>query len=193
MPLDTYSINDDRITKHLKKELRQDEHTSPLRISIKDFQNEKGWFMLWHLSVAANGTGGKTIPIFINENGILRPMAGKRIWDAILDEQRSITVQETSPVTSEEYEKLKALSMDYAYDSFCEMRSEYEQDVEENHRKYDYALSLRFEAAERIGIDNIRSHKLNSLAQEKVEMENQYRLNKQICPDFYLELLAYME
>ena len=40
---------------------------------------------------------------------------------------------------------------------------------------------------------NIRNHKLNSLAQEKEQMEAQYRQSKQICPDFYLELLAHME
>ena len=73
------------------------------------------------------------------------------------------------------------------------MRTEYNRKVEENHRKYDYALSLRVDAASHIGIDNIRAHKLNSLAQEKEEMEAQYRQSKQICPDFYLELLAHME
>ena len=66
-------------------------------------------------------------------------------------------------------------------------------DMFENHRKYDYALSLRIDAARRIGIENIRNHKLNSLAQEKEQMEAQYRQSKQICPDFYLELLAHME
>lgn len=81
----------------------------------------------------------------------------------------------------------------YAYDAFSKMRAEYDRRIDENHKKYDYALSLRLEAAGRIGIENIRTHKLMSLSQEKADMEMQYRKIKQICPDFYLELLAYME
>ena len=189
LPIETYGINDERIIKHLKKEIRQDEHSRLLSISIKDFPNEKGWFMLWHLS----GTGGKTIPVFINENGVLRPLAGKRIWDAILDDQRVISVSEGAAVTSEALDTLTKASQDYAYDVFSDMRAEYDRKIDENHRKYDYALSLRFDAASRIGIENIRNHKLNSLAQEKEQMEAQYRQSKQICPDFYLELLAHME
>ena len=193
LPIETYGINDERIIKHLKKEIRQDEHSRLLNISIRDFPNEKGWFMLWHLSVAPDGTGGKTIPVFINENGVLRPLAGKRIWDAILDDQRVISVSEGAAVTSEALDTLTKASQDYAYDVFSDMRAEYDRKIEENHRKYDYALSLRFDAASRIGIENIRNHKLNSLAQEKEQMEAQYRQSKQICPDFYLELLAHME
>ena len=193
LPIETYGINDERIIKHLKKEIRQDEHSRLLNISIRDFPNEKGWFMLWHLSVAPDGTGGKTIPVFINENGVLRPLAGKRIWDAILDDQRIISVSEGTAVTAETLDTLTKASQDYAYDVFSDMRAEYDRKIEENHRKYDYALSLRFDAASRIGIENIRNHKLNSLAQEKEQMEAQYRQSKQICPDFYLELLAHME
>ena len=149
--------------------------------------------MLWHLSVAADGTGGKTVPVFINTNGVLRPLAGKRIWDAILNDQRIIFVSEAPAISSEKLAELTATSQDYAYDTFSEMRQKYDCKVEENHQKYDYALSLRFDAASRIGIESIRNHKLNSLAQEKAEMEAQYRQNKQICPDFYLELLVHME
>lgn len=121
LPIDTYGINDERIIKHLKKEIRQDEHSRLLNISIRDFPNEKGWFMLWHLSVAPDGTGGKTIPVFINENGVLRPLAGKRIWDAILDGQRIISVSEGAAVTAETLDTLTKASQDYAYDVFSDM------------------------------------------------------------------------
>ncbi len=193
LPIDTYGINDERIVKHLKKEIRQDTNSRILNVSISDFPNETGWFMLWHLSVAPDGSGGKTVPVFINENGILRPLAGKRIWDAILDDQRELSVSEGSNVPFEKLNELTKFSQDYAFDAFSEMRSAYDKKVEENHRKYSYALSLRIEAAGKIGIGNIRAHKLNALEIEKEEMELQYRQSKQICPDFYLELLVHME
>ena len=71
--------------------------------------------------------------------------------------------------------------------------AESERQIEENHRKYGYALRLRFEAAEHIGIENIKQHKLKALTQEREEMETRYQLDKQLCPDFHLEMLVRME
>lgn len=177
LPLDTYSINDERIIKHLRKELHQDAHANLMSVKIQDFTGEKGWFMLWHLSVAASGKGGKSIPIFINENGILRPLAGKRIWSALLDKTRTIIVSEGAPADEDTINMLTEAAQDYAYDTFSEMATEYERQIEENHRKYGYALRLRIEAAEHIGIENIKQHKLKALAQEKEEMEARYQLD----------------
>lgn len=193
LPLDTYSINDERIIRHLRQEIHQDVRTELLCVNIKNFTGEKGWFMLWHLSVSANGRGGKTLPVFINDAGILRPLAGKRIWNALLDETNVITATPYAPIESLQLAKLKEASQEYAYDTFHEMCTDYNRRIEENHTKYSYALSLRFEAADRIGIANIRNHKLKSLIQEKEDVEAQYLLDKQLCPDFHLELLIRME
>ena len=193
LPLDTYSINDERIIRHLRKEIHQDAQANLLHVSIPGLAGENGWFMLWHLSVAANGSGGKTLSVFINDAGVLRPLAGKRIWNALLDDTRTIKASEGGPIDAEKLTALREASQEYAYDSFQEMCAEYSRRVEENHAKYSYALSLRTDAAGRIGIDNIRNHKLKSLAQEKEEMETQYRLDKQLCPDFHLELLVRLE
>ena len=52
---------------------------------------------------------------------------------------------------------------------------------------------LRIDAAKHIGIDNIRTYKLHSLAVESAEMDAAYEAGKQICPDFRLEILVHME
>lgn len=193
LPLDNYSINDEIIVRHLKKEISQDPNAAILNVTIQDFPNEKGYFMLWHLSVAADGSSGKTVPVFINESGILRPVAGKRIWEAVLDDTKFIQTSEGSVIDPDFLEKLLAASQEYAYDSFVEMKNEYEQKNKENHKKYSYALNLRIDAAKHIGIDNIRTHKLHSLAVESAEMDAAYEAGKQICPDFRLEILVHME
>lgn len=193
LPIDNYGINDEIIVRHLKKEIAQDPNAAILNVTIQDFPNEKGYFMLWHLSVAADGSSGKTVPVFINESGILRPMAGKRIWEAVLDDTKSIQTSEGSVIAPDFLEKLLTASQEYAYDSFVEMKCEYEQKNEENHKKYRYALNLRIDAAKHIGIDNIRTYKLHSLAVESAEMDAAYEAGKQICPDFRLEILVHME
>ena len=193
LPIENYSINDDVIVRHLNKEIVHDVKSPVLNVTINDFPNEKGYFMLWHLSISADGAGGRTIPVFINDNGVLRPMAGKRIWDALLDDEKTVHAELGSIIETTQYANLIATSQEYAHDLFVDMKAEYERKNEENHKKYSYALDLRIEAANHIGIDNIRNHKLVALAREKAETNAAFESAKQICPDFHLEIIVHME
>lgn len=193
MPIENFSINDPIIIDHLNKELKQDLRMPLLKVSIKDFPNEKGYFMLWKLSLTPGRQEQKIIPIFINYDFILRPMAGKKIWEAILDENRVITVSKGELIGIETQNKLYKAVQDFAYDVFLKMKSELEKRNEETYKKYLYALNLRIEAAQRVGIENIRKHKLISLNREKAEIESNYQVGKKICPDFRPVLIAYME
>ena len=149
--------------------------------------------MLWHLAVSSDGSDGKAVPIFINETGVLRSLAGKRIWEAFLDKTRGITAEPGEQLSGQELEQLTQAAQEYAYDTFMEMKDDYDRKTEENYRKYRYALDLRIEAAGRIGIDNIRQHKLHALQVEKAEIETNYKNAKAVCPEFRLELLIHMQ
>jgi len=193
LPIKNFSINDPVIAGHLNKEIEQDLGGQLLNVSIKDFPNEKGYFMLWRISLTPDSQGQKIIPIFINQDFILRPMAGKKIWEAILDKDRVITVCEGEKIDIETQNKLRTASQEFAYDTFLTLKAELEKRNEETYRKYLYALNLRIEAAQRIGIENIRRHKLMALSREKAEIEANYLAGKKFCPDFKPVLIVHME
>ena len=193
LPIENFSINDPVIVGHLNKEIEQDLGGQLLNVSIKDFPNEKGYFMLWRISLTPDSQEQKIIPIFINQDFILRPMAGKKIWEAILDKDRVITVCEGEKIDIETQNKLRTASQEFAYDTFLTLKAELEKRNEETYRKYLYALNLRIEAAQRIGIENIRKHKLMALSREKAEIEANYQAGKKFCPDFKPVLIVHME
>jgi superfamily II DNA or RNA helicase len=193
LPIENFSINDPVIVGHLNKEIEQDLGGQLLNVSIKDFPNEKGYFMLWRISLTPDSQGQKIIPIFINQDFILRPMAGKKIWEAILDKDRVITVWEGEKIDIKTQNKLRTASQEFAYDTFLTLKAELEKRNEETYRKYLYALNLRIEAAQRIGIENIRRHKLMALSREKAEIEANYLVGKKFCPDFKPVLIVHME
>ena len=193
LPIENFSINDPVIVGHLNRDIEQDMGNRLLNVSIKDFPHEKGYFMLWRISLTPDSQGQKIIPIFINQDFILRPMAGKKIWEAILDKDRVITVCEEEKIDIETQNKLRTASQEFAYDTFLTLKAELEKRNEETYRKYLYALNLRIEAAQRIGIENIRKHKLMALSREKAEMEANYQAGKKFCPDFKPVLIVHME
>lgn len=191
--IDRISIADEEITQHLKTELVQDRTAPLMSIQIDNFPNEEGYFMLWELSISEKESGKRILPIFVNSAMVLRPMAGKRIMDVFLDGNSKLRVSSASNVDAEIYSKLQKSCMDFAYDTFVELKEKQMQQNEESFKKYMYALELRQEAAEHIGIENIRRSRLQKLQKEKANIEAQHRKGSRVYPDFRLIMMARLE
>lgn len=191
--IDRISINDVEIIKHLRTSIVQDHSSQLLSVGIKDFPNEAGYFMLWELSISDEESGKRIIPIFVNEGFILRPMAGKRLMDVFLDGTSKLTVHSAPNITEDEYKKLNGMCMGFAYDTFVELKDKQIQTKKESYNKYMYALQLRTEAAEHIGIDNIRRSRLAKLEREKAAIEAEYKKGSQVFPDFRMMILIRLE
>ena len=149
--------------------------------------------MLWELSISDDNNSQRIIPIFINKDFVLRPMAGKRIMDQFLDTHSRLTVKEIPNLSAEDYQRLEKMSMDFAYDTFVNLREKQLQKNQESYNKYMYALQLRTEAADHIGVENIRKSRLLRLKKEREEIEKSYVAGKQVYPDFRLSLLVRLE
>lgn len=191
--IDRISVTDPEITRHLKTDIIQDRFSPILSVGIKDFPNEAGYFMLWELSISDDEADQRIIPVFVNEHFVLRPMAGKRIMEQFLDPNSRLTVRSTDNLQEEDYQKLEKMSMDFAYDSFVELKEKQLKKNQESYNKYMYALKLRTEAADHIGIENIRKSRLVRLAREQEMIEKKYQKGKQVYPDFRLSVLVRLE
>ena len=113
--------------------------------------------------------------------------------DVFLDGNSKLSVGEASNISDDEYHQLEKMSMDFSYDTFVELKEKQIQLNQERYNKYMYALKLRTEAAERIGIENIRRSRLLKLEHEKATIEAEYKKGTQIFPDFKLMTLIRLE
>ena len=191
--LNTVSITDDIIVRHLRTDLIHDRESEIMHVRIHDFPNEAGYFMIWTLSITDDAEEKRAIPIFINDEFVLRPIAGKRIMDTFLNVTTHLSISNGMRIADDIYKKLHTLAMDYAYDTFVDMRDRMLQHNEESYQKYMYALKLRTEAAEHIGIENIRKARLRRLEIEKNTIETDYQRGQRIYPDFKLAFLVRLE
>ena len=85
------------------------------------------------------------------------------------------------------------MSMDFAYDTFLEMKEKHLQKNQESYNKYMYALQLRTEAADQIGIENIKKSRLARLQRERETIEENYKKGQQVYPDFRMVILVRLE
>ena len=191
--IDRIAITDSDIIQHLQTDVLQDRKSPLMSVGIQNFPNEAGYFMLWELSISNDPDDKRIIPIFINENFVLRPMAGKRLMDVFLDPNSRLSVSSVPNIDSDTYERLEKMAVEFAFDTFIEMKDKRIQKNQESYNKYMYALQLRTEAAEHIGIENIRASRLRKLAQEKANIEEAHKVGSQIYPDFKLAILIRLE
>ena len=186
-------INDEKITRHLNAEILHDTKSPLLSVSIDDFPNEAGYFMLWKLSITDSKSDVRIIPIFLNDSFVLRPVAGKKIMDVFLDDSSVIHTTQMDCMDDDILERLEDTSKEFAYDTFCDMKDNYLKKNRESYDKYIYALKIRTEAAEQIGIENIKQSRLKRLERERETIEVSYAKGKNVFPDFRLIMLVHLE
>ncbi|MCB2286900.1 DEAD/DEAH box helicase [Clostridium algidicarnis] len=193
LPIQNLSINDEEIVKHLSREIEVNSGDKIPYIEIKDVPNEDGYFMLWELTINDDKQCRRILPIFINSSMILRPLAGKKIWDILLKTSTNFKVVNNNKIDSNVVETINCIAREVAYNAFIELKDEYETKLVEQHNKYLYAINLRIEAASKIGIKNIRMARLKALAREKQEIIDKYNINKNICPVLKPIFISYLE
>lgn len=191
--IDEIGIADEEVKEHLNADIMQNKKNPLLSVGIHNFPNEAGYFMLWNLSVSNKDSGQKIIPIFVNDNNVLRPVAGKRLMDVFLDPSSRLDVHLIDNVDADTYELLTQISKDFAYDTFVDLKNRHMRHAEESYKKYKYAIELRMETAKNIGIENIRNSRLQWLEKEMLSIESEYKKEMQVYPEFRLMALVRLE
>lgn len=184
------SLKSDEADRLLHTSVVQDRNSCLMCVKIDNLSNESGYFMLWELSIADDYRSTRVIPIFINDDMVLRPIAGRRILEAMLEPEKTLSVSQSQRPTSEIWTELSKLSQDFAYNDFKDLSEKHKNRAQENYDKYTYALDLRRKAARRIGIENIRIARLARLDDEKIEMDAAYLHERQVLPEFNCMLLV---
>ena len=153
-------------------------------VHFSNLRTENGIFSLWEVSLGEDAADKKIIAFFMNEQGIYRPAASKLIWEELLKPESSIEVGETCAITDEQFASLTARAQEMAMDAFMQMKSAYEQRHKEQYENQKRALTLRIEAAQRIGIENIRDARIRRLEAELSSASTAYARKQEICPTF---------
>jgi hypothetical protein len=131
--------------------------------------------------------------VFINTGGVNRPASATRIWDELIKPVRDIEVRGVKPFGKGEYEMIFAMAKEIAYNRFVEIGFRYEERNRAAYKKYLYALELRLQAAQRIGIENIKKRRIEDINSERERMQAYYSQKIKPCPVFKPLFIAFME
>ena len=154
------------------------------QVHFHNLKTENGVFSLWEVSLGPEAADKNIISIFINDQGVYRPAASRLIWEELLKPECMMEVNATKPVDPELWSSIEQKAQEVAMDAFLQMQDAYKQRHEQAYQKRRRALSLRIEAAERIGIENIRVSRIARLEADLQEATHEYERHQEICPTF---------
>ena len=178
------SLSDKQIQDILSRKQIWHQSHGMQQIHFQNMKTENGVFSLWEVSLGPEPTDKNIISIFINEQGMYRPAASRLIWEELLKPECALEAGDVVPVAPEFWLSLEQRAQEIATDSFLQMQDAYQQRHEQQYKKQQRALTLRIEAAERIGIDNIRASRIARLETALKEATDDYERHQEICPTF---------
>jgi len=157
---------------------------------VKGVNTEDGIWSLWRIALSDDDEDQRMVSIFVNSDGIYRPAASKLLWDEMLREKISLQMCESETLDDEAYNMILARAAELTEDTFIMMKNQYYSQHEQEFQKRRYALTLRIEAAGKIGIENIRSSRIKKLERQLQELQQEYDRQRNICPSLQPMLIC---
>lgn len=99
-------LEDPEVVECLNTPIIQDASSDIMSVSIKDFPNEEGYFMLWKLSISNDEDNSRRIPVFINNDFVIRPLSGQRIMDMFLNEYSQFNIDNYTTISKDIFDRL---------------------------------------------------------------------------------------
>ena len=153
--------------------------------SIPDSVN--GTWSLWQISLDTSGLSQsrsvrKTtfVPVYQSNEGKSFPATANRIWEALLSHQGS-TGEPSVDGVAYTLARQQAEMAGLAY--YEQLKTDYMETLQQEKEKAEYGFTARERAIERIGLPEVRTFRLNKLAQEKQLWQEAYSKRQSLKPE----------
>ncbi len=138
-------------------------------VSIPGIAREiQGFWSLWRIAISTLEWNRKRMmPLFLADNGMLYAPTARHIWDQLLVSSAQVGATLDPSVSMEVFEKLKLLAEEHGKPVYETLIREHRARIAKEREKAHYAFASRRKTIERIGLPQVRNHRLNLLAIEE--------------------------
>jgi hypothetical protein len=164
-------------------------------LSILGIANEiKGFWSLWRIAIANSGWKRRRLmPLFLADNGKVYTPTARHIWDQLLATNPVIRSTFAADFSQASFARLQKAAEEHGQPIYEALVQEHQTRIACEREKADYAFAARCKAIERIGLPQVRSHRLNLLAEEEHTFQEQLERRAQPYPEMVPLLLIRVE
>jgi hypothetical protein len=151
---------------------------------------------LWRIAIDPQSLRDvKIIPIFHHDDGRNLVPTARHIWDALMEDRPE--VEQVGTKTGAEVElvfrNLRTEAERLGENAFHELFARHQQRLKREQEKGQYAFQVRREALGRLGLPEVRQHRLKRLGDEELAWAAELRKREQILPDLQPVILLRVE
>jgi hypothetical protein len=127
----------------------------------------------------------KILPLFLHDDGRILVPTARMIWDCLLedrprvDQLGSVAEKETATI----FQRLRSEAERQGQLAFDELHARHNQRLKREQDKGQYAFQVRQDALNRIGLPEVRQHRLRKLEEEQRAWEAELRKRDQVLPE----------
>jgi len=156
-------------------------------VSLLDFPSEIiGFWSLWRIALDPDSWRDvKILPLFLHDDGrILLPTA-RRIWDCLLEDRPPVNQlgSMSDRDVTETFRRLRSEAERQGQAAFDELHARHQQRLKREQDKGQYAFHVRRDALNRIGLPEVRQHRLRKLEEEQRAWEAELRKRERVLPE----------
>jgi superfamily II DNA or RNA helicase len=154
-------------------------------VSISDVTEEaRGFWSLWRIAIStAEWNRRRVMPLFLADNGKVFMPTARHIWDQLLSTGPEVRFLLDSEDSQNVFAQLQMAAEEYGKPVYEALVAEHREHLVREREKAADAFAARSKAIERIGLPQVRSHRLKLLGQEKQAMQEQLVKNEQVFPE----------
>jgi superfamily II DNA or RNA helicase len=144
-------------------------------VSIPGLSGEvQGVWSLWRIAIATMEWNRRRImPLFLADNGMVYMPTARHVWDQLLTATTQVRSLLDASVSQSAFAKLQNAAEEHGKPIYEGLVQEHRARIAREREKADYAFAARRKTVERIGLPQVRNYRLNLLAQEERNFQEQ--------------------
>ncbi|MDH7577644.1 MAG: helicase-related protein [Bacillota bacterium] len=164
-------------------------------VSIPGVAREiQGVWSLWRISIATSEWSRKSImPLFLADSGKVYTPTARHIWDQLLVADPTVHSVLDGKFSQDAFAQLQEAAEKHGKPIYEALMQEHRARIAREREKAEYAFAARHKAIQRIGLPQVRSYRLNLLAQEEQNFLEQLEHRAQAYPEMVPLLLIRVE
>jgi hypothetical protein len=189
------SLEDARI-RRLVQQLPRVAPTDPIpRVRIGGLPAEVvGYWSLWRITLDGQlHRDVEIIPIFHHDDGRTLLPTARRIWDGLLEDRPLVECVGTVSGVETLFRRLRSEAERQGQNAFEELHARQQRRWKREQEKSQYAFQVRRDALTRIGLLEVRQHRLNRLDEEERAWAGELRKRERILPELQPVILLRVE
>lgn len=154
----------------------------------------RGLWSLWQIAITTmDWNRRKIMPLFLADSGEVFVPTARYIWDQLLVTNPQVLSMLDADASQAAYNHLHQAAEELGKPTYDALVQQHRRCMEREREKADYAFAARRRTIERIGLPQVRNHRLGLLAQEEKRLREELDRKAEVYPEMVPLLMIRVE